>query len=104
MTLHRLFGLDLASDFPFANRLVPGNGPPDLTFTLPVGPPAVPAGLAPVYESSVRGTDGESAACLYRVGDREVFRFPGIADFSLSGDAVACHPCGPRLDTAEIQF
>lgn len=92
MRLYRLFGFDLASEFPFANDLVPGTAPAELTFNLE--PPPFPSSewerTAPVYSSPFRSADGEHAARLYRQDDCEILRFPGLADFYLQPKRIAC--------------
>lgn len=94
--LRRLFGLNLASDFPFRHRLAEGNGPADLSFAL-AADPVLSEESTPIYRSPSRTPDGESLAHLYRIGSREVLRFHGIADFSLQDDRIACHVEDPEL-------
>jgi hypothetical protein len=56
----RLFGLTVASDFPFANQLPPGTGDPDLVFSCVNEPPlAIDWEQAiPVYTSPHRTKNG----------------------------------------------
>lgn len=92
---YRLFGLVLASDFPFASRLPPGVGRPDLTFTC-AGPPPVSGELpAPVYRSRFRTPRGESNCSFYRLGELDLLRFPGVGDFYLGVDRIVCHAADP---------
>lgn len=92
---YRLFGLVLASDFPFASRLPAGAGPPDLTFTC-AAPPPVPDELpAPVYASRFRTARGESNCSFYRLAERDLLRFPGVGDFWLGPGGIVCHPADP---------
>lgn len=93
----RLFGLTLSTDFAFANRLAPGAGSPDLTFTCVKESP-LPGALEqaqPVYASPYRTKDGESQLYLYLSGDCAVMRFPGVADFYLWSDHIVCHLPNP---------
>lgn len=94
--LRRLFGLNLASDFPFRHRLGDGNGAADLSFTLTPSP-VLTGESAPIYTSPNRTPDGESLSHLYRAGSREVLRFPRIADFDLQEDQISCYVQDPEL-------
>ena len=95
--VYRVFGLTLASDFPFANRLVPaGTGDsliPDLAFALAqtTPPPRRWEEATPIYASDLRSEGTESSLYLYRVDDCEVLRFTGVADFFLWSDRIVCH-------------
>ena len=98
-TTYRLFGLTLASDFPFANRLAPG-GIPDLTFTC-VDRSPLPTNwdqATPSYGSPYRTDDGESIAYLYRLDTCDVLRFTRVADFYLWPDRIICHLLDPAYD------
>jgi hypothetical protein len=91
---HRLYGLTLASDFAFANRLSPGAGPTDLTFTCVRSAP-LPDALEraePVYASPPYPEGGESEIFLYHLGACWVVRFTGISDFYLWPERILCHP------------
>lgn len=76
-----LFGITLASDFPFASRLRDGHGAPDLTFS------SAPCGQAPALPPHGRPV-GKTAIRLFRTPDREVLRFPDVADFHLWPDRI----------------
>ena len=93
---YRLFGLVLASDFPFASRLPAGAGPPDVTFTC-AGPPPIPDELpAPVFASRFRTARGESNCSFYRLAESDLLRFPGVGDFYLGADRIVCQPADPE--------
>lgn len=95
MRTYRLYGLTLASDFPFAHRLGAGNGASDLTFCHALHPP-VPEGRSfRVYSSPWRDKAGESVAHLDRFPEAEVFRFPATADFYLEPGQIRGHLLGP---------
>ena len=94
-----LYGLTLASDFPFANKLAKGAGTPDLTFRLVEVPPA--AGWdkrEPVYASSSLLDSGESLVYVYRQDDYHVLRFTEVADFYLWPEHILCHVLDPAYD------
>lgn len=98
MRSHRLFGITLASDFPFATHLGVGSGPADLAFNVCPAPPA-PAGWEhspPIYSSPWRTENGESASRLYRAPDFEILQEPGLLDFYLWPGRIACHLLDPR--------
>ncbi len=80
---HGLFGLTLASDFPFESRLGRGRGEPDLSFSSLGDPPADEPLAEPVYESSLRDESGNSLVRLYRLPDGELLRFGDALDFYL---------------------
>lgn len=99
MRIRRLYGITLASDFPFAAPFAAAGSPePDLTFSVCLEAP-VP-GLwqqeRPVYRSPWRTEDGESASFLYRAPGFEVLRFPGVLDFYLWPDRIVCHLVDPQ--------
>jgi hypothetical protein len=99
MHAHRLFGINLASDLPFAIHLGDGGAVPDLTFSLSAHAPAPPLWRQsrPVYASPWRTEDGESASLLYRGDSCEILCFPGPLDFYLWPDRIVCHLRDPAF-------
>jgi hypothetical protein len=97
---YRLFGLTLASDFSFANRLAHGTDAPELTFTCVAQPPLPTNGeqATPAYSSSYRTDDGESILYLYRLGICDVLCFTRVADFYLWPARIVCHLLDPAYD------
>jgi len=91
--LYTVFGLNLASDFGFASRLLPASGVPDVVFAcVPVAPP----GLArenptPIYVSPYRTARGESTFFLYRLDTCNLLRFTEVADFYVGAQRITCH-------------
>src|SRR5215203_5247356 len=79
---HRLYGLNLTSDFAFANRLVPATGASDLTFTCVTSAPHpdVWEHLEPAYSAPPVADNGESDLLLYALDDCWVLRFAHVAD------------------------
>jgi hypothetical protein len=104
MATHRLFGLGLASDFPFASRLVAAAGKADVTFTFAgtLSSPGEPL-PAPVYVSRLRTARGESNCTFHRLGDRDVLRFPGVGDFALEAHRISCRAAAPA-DMAAVEI
>jgi hypothetical protein len=87
MRTHRLFGITLASDFPFAANLPAGEGRPDLTFAVRSRAPAsVPW----------QAEGGTSAFRLCRAAELEALQEPGLLDFYLWPGRIACHLLDPR--------
>ena len=91
MSRVRLFGLTLASDFPFRSRLGSAEGVADLVFTCSDRAPFSTELGEPAYESPLRTEAGESLALLYRLNGAELLRFGDAMDFYLGSDRVHCH-------------
>lgn len=90
---YSLYGLNLASDFPFASSLAPSTDAPDLTFTCVSSEPPRTERAELVYASPPYPDEtGESEVCLYRSDDCLIVRFTGISDFYLWPDRIICHP------------
>ena len=88
-----LYGLTLASDFPFSSQLAPGSGEPDLTFTCTEHAP-FPTRLETLqhtYASVHQNRNGKPNIYLYRRPDHDVLRFTDIADFYIGPNNVTCH-------------
>ena len=108
MSTHRLFGLNLASDFPFANRLSESTGAPDLTFSCTTRPPAPNGQGERVYRSPWRNSAGESLAHLDRfpeAAETEVLRYPPAAEFTLEPGRITGHLLDPaQADLLELRL
>ncbi|HVR98368.1 MAG TPA: hypothetical protein VMW27_17265 [Thermoanaerobaculia bacterium] len=94
-SLYGLYGLVMASDFPFTSPLAPGTGQPDLTFTCAAAPSISGDLPAPVYVSRFRNTRGESNCLFYRLDGLDLLRFPEVGDFYLYTDRIICHAVDP---------
>lgn len=91
--IHRLFGLTLASDFPFTSRLAPATSPADLTFTCVLEVPLANGwwqGVSPCL-GTYRTEDDESVAYFYRLADCDVVRFTRVADYYLWHRRIVCY-------------
>ncbi|MEW6636303.1 MAG: hypothetical protein AB1425_05755 [Actinomycetota bacterium] len=90
---HALYGVTLASGFPFANRLAEGEGEPELTFDVVDEPPVTGwEEDTPAFASSPE-LDGaeESLVRVYRRDGCHVLCLTGVADYYLWPDRIACH-------------
>lgn len=104
MKRYQLYGLAVASAFPFAHRLAPGTGSPDLIFSCP-SPVRPTDGGQRLYSSPWRDEEGESIAHFDRLPEVDVLRFPGIADFHLSPGRIDAHPLDPEhRDLLELRL
>src|SRR5215203_803398 len=104
---HRVFGINLASNFPFRNPLGSADGAADLSFA--VSPAPVVTGPwkdgHPVYRSPRRYQNGESFSRLFRLDSWEALCFPHLADFYLQDGRIAVHPLGGTgVDLLEIRL
>jgi len=104
---YRVYGLTLASDFPFRTPLVQADEDRDLTFTrvwhAPTGHPW-DAG-EPVFESQYVRDDGEPHVRLYRHDGLDVFRHAGVADYYVWPDRIVCHQHDEAAsDVVELYF
>lgn len=98
--VYSLYGLNVASAFPFATQLMGGDGEPDLTFSVTDTPPATGwEKEAPAFASSPE-LDGveESLVYVYRHGDYDVLRRTDIADFYLWPNNIVCHLLDPGYE------
>ena len=97
LPVYSLYGLKLASDFPFANQLVEGSGAPDLIFRLINAPPTVDwdERLPAAYASASRLDSGQSLIYVYRQEGYHVLRFTEVADFYLWPQEIVCHLLDP---------
>lgn len=97
--VYSLYGLSLASDFPFASYLGEGAGTSDLTFRITEAPPTTGLTRRPAdYVSPLRLDNGSSFLYVYRQDGYLVLRFTEVADFYLWPDSIVCHLLDPDYD------
>lgn len=104
---YRVYGITVASEFPFQTPLVPAEGTPDLTFARVSSPPAVGPWRdgEPIFESRYLTDDGEPQMRLYRLGNLHVFRQVGLADYYVWSDRIVCHQHDQEAtDVVELTF
>jgi len=105
---YRVYGITVASDFPFRTPLVPVDGPEDLTFTRVWSAPAAVSRWQdgePVFESQHLTDDSEPQVRLYRHEGLDVFRHAGVADYYVWPDRIVCHQRDEgATDVVELYF
>lgn len=89
-----VYGLTLASDFPFEGRLPEADGDeaPDLAFKFEDEAPL--RGWekdSPIYESRAVLEDGRSQVSVHRRDGCHILRFTGVADYYLWPERIVCH-------------
>ena len=105
MLHHAVYGLTVASDFPFSWPLVRSDRPADVYFVCESEAPVEVDwdANAPVHAVAVHG-DGPDLT-YHRVGEVDVVRVRGAADHYLFEDRIVCHLHDPALEyLAEIQL
>ena len=88
---HRVYGLTLASDFPFVAPLESSGGPADITFDLVEGPPPDRSGVQRLYTSTSEVDDGEPAVVLDRGPEAHGLHYAGAATYLIRNDRIVCH-------------
>jgi len=96
--LYRLFGVTLASDYPFATPLPQVSGTPDLSFTCTSSPLFPADGLeAPIFASENTTESGESVVSIWRTATGHLVHYPKFADITLSSDAINAYCRDPAF-------
>lgn len=109
---HRLYGLTMASAYPFRNKLTAGTGAPDLVFTRVFEAPEAfdPGAQPPIHETAIDPDDGLPDLRIYklRAGTPDevlVLSYPQSADHYLYADRIITHLREPEHDyLVEIQL
>jgi hypothetical protein len=96
---YQIFGIKMASDYAFANRLDRASGVPDIAFCCIDKPSAAVDldwhNLRPTYASQRFADNGESRVSIYRPKECDVIHFAEIADFYLWPDGIISHLLDP---------
>ena len=96
--VYQLFGLRMASDFPFATPLIQEDGEVDLVFTCvnqsPLGESWTQE--APVYHRRLGEEENEAEIALYHFDELDVLRLTAAADFYLWPDRIYCQAHKPN--------
>ncbi len=88
---YQVYGLTLASDFPFTFPLVRGDRPPDLRFACRSEAPVPDFWEQAECVYAGPSQDDQPPSGLYRKAGDEVLRFAGLADFYLRTERITCH-------------
>jgi hypothetical protein len=99
---YSIYGVSLATDFPFATPLVPTEADPDVEFIRTLETPhAAPwRGHEPLFESSTLEESGEPALYLYRASGVDVLHYTGVADYYLWPDRIVCHQLASGVEAS----
>jgi len=93
--IYRIYGMTLASHFPFRGSLAKGEAPPDLTFTCSSKerPPAerIPDRLEAKEPS-------ENQLLLNRGADRDLLTIVGRAEFAVGADEITARIFDPQVE------
>jgi len=91
--MYQLFGLKMASDYPFGSRIPQGQGEMELVFTCQDTAPIAIAWneLEPVYTSIYRTKNNEPAWFLYQIEEYYVAHYTDSIDFYISRQAIIGH-------------
>jgi hypothetical protein len=97
--LYRIFGLKMASDYAFTNRLQEGSGSPDIIFTCVDKKPISDNWLeaSPIYVTPGSSEDSESVISVHKLNDCCVVHFARIVDFYLWPDRIISHLLDPAF-------
>jgi hypothetical protein len=96
---YQLFGVSLASDFPFKAQLGPTTNPADLSFTLVREAPFENYDRDdPIYVSRLLTDKGDRAASLYRLKGCLVFDFTEVGAFYLFSHQIVFHLRNPERE------
>lgn len=98
MNLHRIYGLTLASDFPFVNRFPGGSGVPAVTFSCCLEPPVSDGwhNTVPIYATDRKNERGDNLFSIFQMDGYHVLHYAGVVDFYLWPEKIVAH----LLDTS----
>ncbi len=97
MKRYLLYGYTVATDFPFANRLLPGVEQPDVYFGMTQNPLLPDPEFKLVFETEPPLYDGKAELYVYEGPDRLfVFEFTGAARFKLSPTEILFEVLDPE--------
>jgi hypothetical protein len=99
VAIFEVYGVRLASDYPFAVPMTVASGPPDLTFTVVDEPPVSwsPNEVEDVCGVGIDEDWGDTLFSFYRLSDVTVVRLHDHADYYLWDDRIVCHLLDPSL-------
>ncbi len=91
--VYQIFGLRIASDFPFANHILKTQGPANLVFRCLDQAPfdGEWQKSEPSFVSPYILADGRSILTIYQTKQFDVLHFSDVADFYCWADQIVCH-------------
>jgi hypothetical protein len=96
---YQIFGIKMASNYSFANRLVSASGVQDIAFCCIDKPSAAVDldwhSIRPIYASQRLLDSGEPTLSIYRLKECDIVHFAGIVDFYLWPDGIISHLLDP---------
>jgi hypothetical protein len=107
MKVYHLFGLTLASDFPFKNKIPAGSGVPEVRFKRVRKPPVPDHWLTkePVFATRSMTHNGEPHLSIYRMKGYDVIHFASLGDFYLFPGHIIARVLDQAYDNlVEIRF
>lgn len=107
MPEYAVYGITLATDFPFRWPLVRGKGLPDLRFECVADPPLEVrwGDVRPAHEVAMEGREDRPHVLYYRMDGFDAVRIPEASDHYVFPDRIVCHLHDPALAyLVEIQL
>lgn len=99
-TVHSLYGIRLATEFPIQSHLGCGEGPADLTFSVTREAANIPGTDLASCESVTDAAERRPGwIYLDRLSTVDVISYPGIFDFYVWPDRVICHLLDAEYET-----
>jgi hypothetical protein len=100
LKVYHLYGLTLASDFPFKNKIPAGSGVPEVRFRRVRKPPVPDTWLTkePVFATRSMTDNGEPHLSIYRMKGYDVIHFASLGDFYLFPGHIIASVRDPSYD------
>jgi hypothetical protein len=96
---YQIFGIKMASDYEFANKLAGASGVPDIVFCcVNELNPSIDLdwhSIRPIYTGQRLLYSGEPRLSIYRLKECDIVHFAGIVDFYLWPDVIISHLLDP---------
>jgi hypothetical protein len=94
--LYRIFGVNMASEYRFANPIPRTSGNPDVSFICTQTCPHILTNNEnPAYTRESRNGEGEPPFSIHKTEKGAIVHYAKIVDFFLSSDAITAHLLDP---------
>ena len=102
--VYQIFGVKMASDYPFGNRLPQGQGEMDIVFTCQDTAPIAMNWdeIEPIYISAYQTNNNKPLKYLYKLGDFFIIRYTDWVDFYILGKVIICHIMDKPLQDTHV--